>query len=242
MLAPLLILSALGSRASLPALADDSRRIALVGLVSALGLSVLQSGTVRLQLPSLALLAIPAGEFLASAWSRGRVQRAAILSVTLVAGVSNLAILAWHDRELFDPVKVALGIERESSYLGRMEPNWILLDKLNREATSETRVLALGTDRLFWLEVPVVASSVLDVSPLRGWIAESRDAVDLAARLRGMGITHVLFARKAFATDVREGPARGPWTDEDFAKLDAFFAEVAIKDARTGSFELYRVP
>lgn len=220
----------------------DSRRLAITGLAAIFLLATLQGGSVRLQLPGFALLAIPAGHAVAAWWARGRAARALALAALVAGAASNLAILAWHDRELFDPVKVALGYEDEGAYLARMEPSFVLIDKINRERAPGDRVLALGADRLFWLEVPVIASSVMDVSPARAWIARASDASDVGAQLRREGVTHVLFARETFRREVRDGGGREAWTDSDLAKLDGFLELHALKDVRNGEFELYRVP
>ena len=219
----------------------DARRLWLLGLVSALALGFVAAGSVRFQIPALVLVSVPAGQALAEGWARGGWRRPLIGALLVGAGVSNLALLAWHDRELFDPVKVAFGYESEDAWLARMEPSHPLLVKLNQDPSART-VLAISADRLFWLDKPVIASSVLDVSPARDMVRRAGSPEAFARLLSDGHITHVLFAREDFRRDVREGGGRTAWSDSELATLDAFLDHVAIKDARNGQFELYRVP
>jgi hypothetical protein len=223
-------------------LASASRRLHVLGAASALILGSVAAGSVRFQLPALALLAVPMGEGLASWITAGSWRRTLAMLTLLVACGSNLAMLAWHDRELFDPVRVALGYENQDSYLHRMEPSFDVLRRIDLEAPPGSRVLALSADRLFWLDTPVIASSALDVSVARDWIREAGSAEAFASRLRHEGVTRVLFARENFRRDVREGGGRVAWTDGDLAILDDFLDRVAQKDVRNDQFELYVVP
>jgi hypothetical protein len=221
-----------------------SRRLALVGGGALILLSVGTSGTVRAQIPALVLLAVPVGAWL-SAWLEGGGTRTGVARVLLLgAAVANLAILAWHDRELFDPSSVALGHEPEDAYLARVDPAHAVLrhvDDLAREDAS-VRVMALGVDRLFWLDAPVEASGPLDVPVLRDWAREAGNGEALAKRLRAEGITHLLFGREAFARALQRESVRAAWTDRDLVILRELLENVALKDVRAGGVELYRLP
>lgn len=221
---------------------DDAFRLALAGAASSVVLSAGFAGSVRYQIPALALLAPAVSCWLAEWWRAAGARRAAAVVLLAATAASNLPLLAWHDRELFDPVRVAFGLEREESYLLRMEKNYRVLKHLDHEEPRGSRVLAIGVERLFHLDAPVVTSGPLDVSPARDLAREAGSAEGLALLLRREGLTHVLIDRAVFDRDVRANGQGGAWRPGEIAILDDFLERVAEKVVRQESVELYRVP
>lgn len=222
-------------------LSPSARRLHVAGVVAVAILSAGFAGSVRYQLPGLALLAAAAGEWLAAWWAAGRLRRAAAAALLALAGLSNLWIAAWHDRELFDPLRVALGYEKQGAYLERMEPAHAILQRLNRDPDPAVKVLALSFDRLFWLDRPVVAAGPLDVSVARDWCVEAGTPEAFLERLAAEGITHVLVDRRAFERDVLRGPGRGAWGEPALRTLGGAL-ERCRRVASTPGVDLLEVP
>lgn len=235
----LLYLLALPVLAFVP-LAAGARRLYVVGALCMLGLSVAFGGSVRYQIPAFCLLAVPMGCWLGGWWQAGGARRWGAGGLLVVAALSNLTLLALHNRQMFDPVPVALGHESPDAYLSRIQPTHRALLYLNRHAPLNAMVLALGEERLLYLDRAVVASSVLDVSPARDWAREAASTGALAARLRQEGVGFVLLNRSVFEARVKTGVQAPYWSARDLEVLEGCLAESELV-LREGGVEVYRL-
>lgn len=222
-------------------LPGGARRLYLVGGVCMLVLSVGFGGSVRYQIPAFCLLAVPIGCWLGGWWQAGGARRWVAAGLLLLVALSNGTVLALHNREMFDPVPVALGHEPPDAYLARVQPSQRAVLYLNRHAPVGAKVLTLGEERLLYLDRPVVACSVLDVSPARDWAREAGSAEALAGRLRREGVDYVLLNRPVFTARLETGAQAPYWTALDLEVLEGCLAGEAELALREGGMEVYRL-
>lgn len=223
-------------------LGGTGRRFFAAGALAMLLLSIGFGGSTRYQIPAFFLLSIPIGIWLSVWWRSRGVKRIAAMALLLVPAISNLTTLAYHNRELFDPLRVALGFEPEDAYLRRMIRNYPMVEYLNQRTPRETRLLVIGEERLFYIDRPLVAGSLLDISPARDFVRASANGDDLARRLRAAGFTYILFDRAKFSADLANGRQRPYWSTAELIRFRDFLQRTAIPVMKNEASELYRIP
>jgi len=96
-------------------------------------------------------------------------------------------------------------------------PYYSAAEFINRELPKTARVLVLGESRTYYIERDCVAATVFDYNPFWLAVRESKDAEELLARVKGLGITHVFlsarqlmyreYARNVFPREEARSPA-----------------------------------
>lgn len=174
----------------------------------------------RLLFPVLALLTLPlaAGlEEMKRRWAvPGRILSAAVCVVVAI----NFFHLLFFYRVTFDPLARLLGAETREQYLTRLLPEYPVLAAAN-SLPKDATVLTLGEMSSFYIKKRTFPESMFD-TPLAVSIARGcTSAAQLDAKLRIMGITHVLLNSNGL-----EGPAWIPGRYADWSspgEKQAFF-------------------
>jgi hypothetical protein len=219
-----------------------ARAFLVIGAATWLILSVGAAGSSRFLLPALLLLAVPAGESLGSWWQQGGRASFAAGALVVLAAIPNFSLVAWQTRELFDPVKVMLGVESREAWLSRTERGHGAIAHANAELPDDARILALWSTRLFYLKREVIVSGPADVPWIRDRVREAGSLEALVADLKERGVTHLLFDAKDFQARVMEGPSRADWTDGELQVLHDLLDDHAQLLVAEGRVALYALP
>lgn len=95
-------------------------------------------------------------------------------------------------------------------------PYYSAAEFIDRELPPGAKVLVLGESRSYYIERACVAATVFDHNPFWLAAAEARDGEELLAKVRAMGVTHVLLSaqqmifRRDSANILPRAAARGP--------------------------------
>ncbi|MBI5238947.1 MAG: hypothetical protein HY926_00600 [Elusimicrobia bacterium] len=95
--------------------------------------------------------------------------------------------------------QAAAGEVSRADYLKTQRPTYPLpyysaAEFINRELPKDAKVLVLGESRTYYIERDCVAATVFDHNPFWLAAAEARDGEDLYARVKELGVTHVLLS------------------------------------------------
>src|SRR5262245_511489 len=86
-----------------------------------------------------------------------------------------------------------------------------------------SKVMMDGYARTYYARMPVIPSSVINVSPVGNVAREARDGRDMARLLREQGVTHVFVN---FAEARRTQSYRNfPWDEQSWAVLEDFWRD-----------------
>jgi len=121
---------------------------------------------------------------------------------------------------------VAAGRVSKDDFLSRIHssypmPPYAGIRWMNDNLSNDSKILFVGESRHYYLNRPVVASSVHDPEPWMRWSHEAVDAQAFAEKLKQEGITHVYLN---FAEAVRnDGYKALHWNKEQAARLQDFW-------------------
>lgn len=150
------------------------------------------SQLLRYLLPIFPILAIgicTAGDALGRDAARFRRLTQFALAVLAVAGVLTSA--AWFLQ--LNPVRVVLGGEQHSDYLARNIDYYSYYQYLNAQTPPDAKVWLINMRRdTYNLDRPYFSDFMFEDWTLRNLVWEARDANDLRARIRAMGISYIL--------------------------------------------------
>lgn len=224
------------------ALSVMARRLLVVGTTTWLLFAIGAAGSARFVLPAMLLLAVPAGECLALWWKAGGRSSLAASLLLLAAALPNLSLVAWQTRELFDPLKVMLGVESQEHWLERTERGHATIAFANATLPEDAKIVALWSTRLFWLEPETIVSGPADAPWIHDRIRETGSLEALVADLHRRGVTHLLFDAADFQERVLEGPSRADWSDAELEVLHALLKGHAELLFGEGRVALYALP
>ena len=140
--------------------------------------------------PALAVALAVTGQAAAAALGAG-LGRALWWVVLCVAGAGVPVVLSWF--AFVNPVRVVLGGESRSHYLARRLDYYPYYELINHQLPATARVWLIHMRRdTYHLERPFFSDFIFEDWTLIEWVRASRDADELAARVRGAGITHIL--------------------------------------------------
>jgi hypothetical protein len=170
-----------------------------------------------------ALFLVPAASLLAAhgvleaeAWAVSRtwtlLWRGLILG-GLFVGAGHTLTIAVKD---FDPLPVALGLEKPADYLWRRgvvqqkAGDWI-----RSHGGEVAKVLVLGDARTAWLPPAALATSVFEPHPLGAWVGQAADAEQVGATVRRKGYDFVVFNAAEWERVRANGPSPLYWPAGD---------------------------
>jgi hypothetical protein len=113
-------------------------------------------------------------------------------AVILVSMAANLHTFAADELAVFQPARVALGLEPREAYLARYLQSYQVQSWASRELPAAAKVLFVGETRAYHLERDHVANSAHDPQLIVTLLRAAGDPAGVARALRGMGVTHVL--------------------------------------------------
>jgi hypothetical protein len=118
--------------------------------------------------------------------------------VALYGGIFNIQV-AFRHGSAFGQWQCLLGQVSRADYLKTRRPTYPLpyfsaAEFINRELPPRAKVLVLGESRTYYIERDCIAATVFDRNPF--WLAAEKASGgdDLLARVRGLGVTHVLLS------------------------------------------------
>ena len=190
--------------------------------------------------PALAVALAVTGESAAAALGAGLDR--ALWWVTLCVAAAGVPVtIAWF--AALSPLRVVLGGEPAARYLARRLDYYPYYELVNRELPPTARVWLIHMRRdTYYLDRPFFSDFIFEDWTLREWVRASKDADELAARVRAAGITHILL-RPELLLDYTRSPIvddRRP-RDENLTKLEllqTFFSHRARRVRADGTFWL----
>lgn len=122
----------------------------------------------------------------------------------VISFIASFFMTIFNSYYLFDPLKYFFGREGEASYRSRLAETQGAYDFLNQKA-AVGKVLLVGMHNPYYLRYEPVFSSCCD-PPVAEWISsQAKGSVDIAARVRNYGITHVIFNQDDYQRDLKGG-------------------------------------
>ena len=179
-----------------------------------------------------ALFLVPAASLLAAhgvleaeAWAVSRtwtlLWRGVVLAGLFVGSFHTLTI-AVKD---FDPLPVALGLEKPADYLWRRGvPQLRAADWIRSHGGEASKVLVLGDARTAWLPPAILASSVFEPHPLAAWVGQAAGPQQVGATVRRKGYDFVVFNAAEWDRVRASGPMTLYWPTGDESARLRFFA------------------
>jgi hypothetical protein len=114
-------------------------------------------------------------------------------AAVLVALAVNLRQFVLDEVVVFEPFRVAAGLEGRDDYLGRKLQSYNVMRHVNEALPRSARVFSIGETAGYHLQRDHVTNSAHDRSILQRLIREEGDAGAVARRLRELGVTHLLY-------------------------------------------------
>ena len=243
-----------------PKLADEALGVTLVALVIASGASLLFSndrfarwavvsggaaaailfasgGSARIAVPALAIAAAAGWPATTAFHPLGRQLWAALL---VTASALQLLFTVAVSERLYNPLGLLTTSYSEESYLSNFAffpPSvWI-----NANTPPDSRLLAVGLKKLFWMDSPAYGPGHYDNPRLSAYL-DARDAVTLRERLRRDGFTHlVVDASGIRSVTGGEGRPDLPLTEGAVAAVSGLLATQTERVAAAGPLAIYRL-
>ena len=181
---------------------------------------------VRFSMPALALIALLAADALLR-FCGGIRLRQVIVGLCLAAAALDIYITTVIST-FTEGWLVVGGVISEDEYLKTQHPlypipDYEALDWMNNNLPAGSKVMMAGDARTYYARIPVVPSSVLNISPIVHVARQSRNGADMARLLREQGVTH-LFVN--FAEARRTQSYRNfPWDDQSWPVLEDFWRD-----------------
>ncbi len=184
---------------------------ALTGLLAWGGLAQLGRYLLPVLVPMAALAGVAASVLTGQGVARTvRWCVGAVLGVGLIWNASAVANALSLQR-----LAVAIGVEKEASFLADWVSYWPLVDHVNHALPSTATVLLVGEPRAFYLEHEVLLQSP-DRTPLLVDLARRcPDVACLVAELRARGVTHILVNEAEMAHIARMRHLPDYWAEAD---------------------------
>jgi hypothetical protein len=140
----------------------------------------------------------------------------------LFVGAGHTLAIAVKD---FDPLPVALGLEKPADYLWR---NGVVQkeagDWIRSHGGEAAKVLVLGDARTAWLPPASLASSVFEPHPLAAWVGLAAGPEQVGATVRRKGYDFVVFNEAEWDRVRANGPSPLYWPVGDETARLRFFA------------------
>lgn len=122
--------------------------------------------------------------------SRRAVVRAAFWTLLTFVFILNSSMIAT--RQNFERLGVATGLINAEDYMRTWISYFPVIDHLNRELPTGSRVLFVAEARSFYVDPPVVIEDPMHTPMLVELAGQTGSARGIAAHLDGLGITHVM--------------------------------------------------
>ena len=138
-----------------------------------------------------------------------------------------LANIGWeliYVQSTFRPFAVMFGLESKQDYLSRELPTlYPITQSANETLPSDAKILYLGESRGYYADRVFIANTAHDPSVIVTLAHQAKDAADLAARLRALGVTHIIFNKREGTRLAKEYRYFDWQTPADGAKFWEFY-------------------
>ncbi len=112
--------------------------------------------------------------------------------IIIIALALNLVyVLKIH--AYFSPLKVIFGLESREEYISRDLPSYSVMNYINQNLPSSSKILFVGETRTYYCERPFLANTTFDTTIIVEWVQSAKDIQDLLARFKEEGVTHILY-------------------------------------------------
>ncbi|HIE44116.1 MAG TPA: phospholipid carrier-dependent glycosyltransferase [Candidatus Omnitrophica bacterium] len=171
----------------------------------------------RFAIPMFTLLSLVVAYILTHIPRKGRIILGGVTGLFMVVNLFLLSIVAT----TYDFLGVFTGLKTKEEYLTERLYYYPAIKYINEELPSKVKVLFIGANQTYYCQRPLLSNSPLDKNIIVEVVKKSRDAEDIARRLRGMGVTH-LYLNLSEVKRTQETYSSFYWNEEEQMKFSEF--------------------